>query len=57
MTTNSKDRATKEKVDRMTVDQKVGALLTLGFNGTIVTPNISDDGRRPLFDPGDRRGF
>jgi len=27
-------------IGRMTLDQKVGACLTLGFNGTILTPNI-----------------
>lgn len=35
-----KDSLIRDKVDRMTLDQKVGALLSLGFNGTIVTPNI-----------------
>jgi len=29
-----------ELISRMTLDQKVGACLTLGFNGTVVTPNI-----------------
>lgn len=32
----------KDLIDRMSLDQKVGACLTLGFNGTIVTPNILD---------------
>lgn len=30
----------KNIIDRMSIDQKVGACLSLGFNGTILTPNI-----------------
>lgn len=38
------DKATfvKEKINGMSLEQKVGAMLTLGFNGTIITPNIYD---------------
>jgi len=32
----------KDRIDQMSLDQKVGACLTLGFNGTILTPNILD---------------
>jgi beta-N-acetylhexosaminidase len=35
-----KETFIKEKIDAMTLDQKVGACLTLGFNGTVLTPNI-----------------
>jgi beta-N-acetylhexosaminidase len=35
-----KDTTIKAKLDAMTLDQKVGALMTLGFNGTLLTPNI-----------------
>lgn len=37
-----KETFIKEKIDAMTLDQKVGACLTLGFNGTVITPNIYD---------------
>jgi len=30
-------------IDKMTAEQKVGALLTLGFSGTFVRPHIQDD--------------
>lgn len=30
----------KKLISKMTLDQKVGALLTLGFSGTIVRPHI-----------------
>lgn len=32
----------QKKIDGMSLDQKVGALLTLGFNGTVLTSNIYD---------------
>jgi len=35
-----KETFIQEKIRAMSLDQKVGALLTLGFNGTIITPNI-----------------
>ena len=35
-----KETLIKEKISGMSLDQKVGAMLTLGFNGTIITPNI-----------------
>ena len=37
-----KETTVREKIAGMTLDQKVGAVMTLGFNGTIVTPNIHD---------------
>jgi beta-N-acetylhexosaminidase len=37
---SDKEHFLKDLIDRMTLDQKVGACLTLGFNGTILTPNI-----------------
>lgn len=37
-----KNRMINAAIDRMSLDQKVGALMTLGFNGMIVTPNIHD---------------
>jgi beta-N-acetylhexosaminidase len=37
---SKKEESIKAKIDAMSADQKVGALLTLGFNGTIITPNV-----------------
>jgi beta-N-acetylhexosaminidase len=37
-----KEICIREKIGAMNLDQKIGALLTLGFNGTIITPNIYD---------------
>lgn len=40
------DRSNKQIVDlisRMTLDQKVGSLMTLGFAGTVVTPDVRDE--------------
>lgn len=39
---STKEEFIKEKVDGMSLDQKIGALLTLGFNGTVLTSNIYD---------------
>ncbi len=33
----------KNLISKMTLEEKVGSLLTLGFTGTLVTPNIYDD--------------
>ena len=38
----TKDQFIKNTISSMSLEQKVGALLTLGFNGTILTPNIID---------------
>ncbi len=37
---NTKNIFIKDKIDAMSLEQKAGALMTLGFNGTIITPNI-----------------
>ena len=40
--TTTKERFIREKIRNMSPEQKVGALMTLGFNGTYLTPNILD---------------
>ncbi len=37
---SDKQRFLSGLIGRMSIDQKVGACITLGFNGTILTPNI-----------------
>jgi len=39
---STKETYIKEKISSLNMDQKIGALLTLGFNGTVVTSNIHD---------------
>jgi beta-N-acetylhexosaminidase len=36
------NRFLKEIISRMSLDQKIGALLTLGFTGTLIRPHIRD---------------
>jgi len=38
-----KNRYISKLIDKMTAGQKVGALLTLGFSGTLVRPHIQDN--------------
>lgn len=36
----NKEQFIQDKISGMSLEQKVGAVLTLGFNGSIITPNI-----------------
>jgi beta-N-acetylhexosaminidase len=43
MTINISNKAVANIIQKMTLDQKVGAVMTLGFSGTVVRPHIIDD--------------